>query len=58
VRLLVCGLQVPEPEAAAFLRAAQPPGDGLLAVGHTRDYLPLPPSSFLGRERELEVIRR
>jgi transcriptional regulator with XRE-family HTH domain len=54
VRLLVRGLGLGEPEAAALLRAAQPDGD-LPDVGTRRERhnLPLPTTSFVARAGEL-----
>jgi len=53
VRLLVRGLGLPEAEAAALLRAAQPPRVTVpdTSPSHDRYALPLPLSSFVGREQ-------
>src|SRR6266851_2025544 len=60
VRLLVRGLQLPEAEAAALLRAARPRGDPVpdTRPSHDRHNLPLPLTSLVGRERELAAVRR
>ena len=63
VRLLIRGLDLPESEAAALLRAAQPgldPGSEL-GPGQERHNLPLPTTSFVPRAGEMlqleEVLR-
>jgi len=58
VRLLVRGLGLPEAEAVALLHAAQPRREAVLdtGLGHDRHTLPLPLSSFVGRERELAEV--
>src|SRR6476646_7907060 len=56
VRLLVRGLDLPESDAAAFVRASQPgqsPSMDLVPQ-HERPNLPLPTTSFVPREGELE----
>ena len=60
VRLLVRGLGLPDAEAVALLRAAQAQRATVLDTGpsHDRHNLPLPLSSFVGREQELDAVGR
>ena len=60
VRLLVRGLGLPEAEAAALLRAAQPPrpAGADTEPDQNQRTLPLPLTSFVGRERELADLTR
>jgi predicted ATPase/DNA-binding XRE family transcriptional regulator len=60
VRLLVRGLGLPEPEAAALLHAAQPGQDPIpdTGQGHNRHNLPLPTTSFVGRAGELVQLEQ
>jgi non-specific serine/threonine protein kinase len=60
VRMLAHGLSLPEAEAADLLRAVQP---GRVVVpevahGHERHNLPLPTTSFVPREGELERLEQ
>jgi predicted ATPase/transcriptional regulator with XRE-family HTH domain len=58
VRLLVHGLGLPGPEAIALLCAAQPGRDPVAHSGPGRDRhnLPLPTTSFIGRDQELAGV--
>jgi non-specific serine/threonine protein kinase len=60
VSLLVRGLGLPNAEAAALLRAANPRHDTVPDTwsSHNRHNLPLPLSRFVGRERELEAVQQ
>jgi non-specific serine/threonine protein kinase len=60
VRLLVRGLGLPEPEAAALLRAARPRPDRVpnTESGHERHNLPLPTTSFVARAGELAQLEQ
>jgi transcriptional regulator with XRE-family HTH domain len=61
VRLLIRGLGLPDPEAAAFLNSAQL-GQARtvreVGPGHERHNLPLPTTSFVPRARELEQLEQ
>jgi transcriptional regulator with XRE-family HTH domain len=58
VRLLVRGLGLHEPEAAALLRAAQPHPQGVAdgRLSRVRHNLPAQLTSFVGRARELTEV--
>jgi non-specific serine/threonine protein kinase len=59
LRLLVCGLGLPEHETAALLRAAQAGRDPLpdVGLGRDKDNLPLPTTSFVARAGELARLQ-
>ncbi len=61
VRLLLRGLDLPEDEAAVFLKSARLGQAGTLSdamPGHERHNLPLPTTTFVGRARELAQLER